>query len=221
MSNRIGRHYDRYNTQSYTEFNRTNFHQNSYKDVYSSSNNQQLSTSQEPEIEYEEVEYFLTISSKDRDSTLYPNVNHYNVSFPKEFKNITSIELIQGIIPDKNNITHEPYLLLRIEELEDVMVSFNRQISDSFAMLQLAPAVSNGRFINLDKRIYENTVKFFKTPKASLTKMTVTITDSDGIPFDFGTDVIGSPQKSLQNTFIFRLVCLEKKRTQIRHRNVF
>jgi hypothetical protein len=183
-----------------------------------------LSVQQEPNIEYEEVNYYLTVSSKERNVSLYPNVNNYVVHFQKEFKNISSVELIQAIIPDRNDVINEPYLLLKIEELEDVMVSNDKHISDAFAILQLAAPSSSGHFIQLDKRIHENTVKYFRIPKASLSKMTIKITDYDGVLFDFldgSTDNVNNPVKAYQNTFVFKIVCLEKKRAQLSHRNVF
>jgi hypothetical protein len=50
--------------------------------------------------------------------------------------------------------------------------------------------------------------------------MTITISDSDGVPFNFGTDS-NPPEKQYQNTFIFRIQTLEKKRSQLNYRNVF
>ena len=112
-------------------------------------------------------------------------------------------------------------MLLKIEELEDVMISNDRHISDSFAILQLAQPTTPGGFIMIDKRIHENTVKYFRAPKASLNKMTVSVTDAYGTPFDFGSDSPSPPIKSLQNTFVFKVIILEKKRNVLEHRNVF
>lgn len=221
MSDRLGSHYNRYVKNTFSEFNSNQFNQNDYKNVYDPSYNKQFSTVQEPEIEYEEVEYYLTVSSKERDTEMYPNPNNYAITFPREFKNIYSIELIQAIIPAQNDPQFEPYLLLHIEELEDVMVSTNRYISDAFAILQMNSPVSAGGFINVDKRIHENTIKYYRIPRATLSKMTVRITDWEGTPFDFGTDAPDPPIKTYQNLFVFRIVCLEKKRTELNHRNVF
>jgi hypothetical protein len=209
--------YDRYNyNPSVSEFNNNNYQNNNYVDAFKSS---QLSVDNEPNIEYEEFEYYLSVSSRDRDDSVYPDVNRYIVKF-REFKNVKSIELIQAIIPDKNNVSQEPYLLLKIDELEDVMVSNDRHISDAFAILQMATPITTGGFIQIDKRIHENTIKNFKNPMASLSKMTVSITDANGGLFDFGSD---SPafQKSLQNTFVFKIVTVEKKYSMLNHRNVF
>lgn len=218
---RLGEHYRRYSNLNYLESNAKKYENNNYNNAYTPSFNQPLSVQQENNIEYEEVVKYLTISSKDRDVNIYPNVSRYSISLQTELKNLVSIELIQAIIPDKNDVLDEPYLLLKIEELEDVMISNDRNVSDSFAILQLATPTTTGGFIMIDKRIHENTIKYFRTPKASLNKLTVTITDAYGTPFNFGSDSPDPPVKNLQNTFVFKVVILEKKRNVLEHRNVY
>lgn len=212
--------YMRYQQYNVSEYDEGSYKTNKYSDAYSQRFNEELSTKNEKSIEYEKVNNYLTISSKDRDIDAYPNSNSYSIKFNDEFKNIFSIELIQSIIPAKNSVETEPYLLLKIEELEDVMISNDRHVSDSFAILQMAPPTTTGGFIQIDKRIHENTTKFFRIPKASLNKLTISITDCFGTLFNFGTDG-PTPLKALQNTFVFRIVTLEKKRDQLNHRNVY
>jgi len=221
MSKRLGEHYNRYSESSFIESNQNQYNNQNYDVVYTNDSNAQYSISQEPDLQYEEKIHYLSISSKDRDVTAYPNVNHYSVKFPNEFKNIHSIELIQGIIPDQNDVQNEPYLLLQVDEIQDVMVSNDKNISNSFAILQLASPTRSGTFIQIDRRIHEYTVKCYDTPKAYLSKMTITILDSSGVPFNFGTDTPSPPNKAFQNTFIFKIVTLEKKRNALNHRNVY
>jgi hypothetical protein len=221
MENRLGEYYKRYTPQNYLESNSEKFSQNRYSNVYQPSANAQLSVQQEPKIEYEVVTKYVTISSKDRDTSIYPSVSRYVVNFPTEIRNIISVELIQGMIPDKNSVLEEPYLLLKIDELDEVMVSSDRNISDAFAILQLACPTTPGGFIMVDRRIHEHTIKYYRIPKAALTKMTVTITDAYGTPFDFGNDSPDPPVKVLQNTFVFKISTLEKKIDQLNNRSVY
>lgn len=221
MSKRLGEHYNRYSDNVFLESNRNQLNNQNYDIVYTNDSNKQYSVSQEPDLQYEEKVHYLTISSKDRDVIAYPNVNHYCLKFPNEFKNIHSIELIQAIIPDQNNVQDEPYLLLQVDEIQDVMVSNDKNISNSFAILQLASPTKAGTFIQIDRRIHEYTVKIYDTPKAYLSKMTITILDSNGTPFNFGTDTPSPPNKTFQNTFIFKIVTLEKQRRVLNHRNVY
>ncbi len=209
----------RYTVPTVSESNFKDFEKNNYQTVFDKEKKNGLSIQQEPTIEYNKIEYYLTISSKDRDIVNYPSCSNYITHLAKEFKNIHSIELIQCIIPDKNNVLHEPFLLLKIQELEDVMISNDIHMSNAFAILQLTSAVSTGYFINTNHHVHENTVKYFITPKHSLNKMTVSITDTDGNIFDFGGS--GSTSKEYQNTFIFRIICLEKSTNVLQHRNVY
>ncbi len=205
------------NDNPWNVYNQNQFDQNDYNNVYTQP--ERLSIQQDPNVEYEEVNHYVTVSSKDRDIVKYPSESNYTITFNQEFKNIYSIELIQAIIPDKSNVTSEPYLLLSVEEIDNVMVSTDRNVSEAFAILQLCPPTTSGSFIQIDKRIHEHVVKYYKTPKATLSRMTVKITDCNGNVFDFGGT--SSLTKAFQNTFVFKIVCLEKKRSQLSHRNVF
>lgn len=223
MSNRIGDHYNRYSQTKYSEYNTKQFDQNNYENVWTKDNNAQFSVKNEQNIEYEETTHYITISSRDRDRSVYTNVNHYCITLQQEFRNVYSVELVQAIIPAKNNSDAEPYLLLDIDEVSDVMISSDKHVSDSFAILQPTVPTTSGGFMQIDKRIHENTIKYYKTPKASLAKMTVSIKDCDGTLFNFGTDTLPPTaiDKSLQNTFVFKIITLEKRRTELNHRGVF
>lgn len=223
MSNRLGEHYNRYSQSAYSEHNTRQYNENDFNNVYNSVSNTQYSLNQEPSIEYEKYTHYLSISSRDRDRSVYSDVNSYSIVFPTEFRNISSVELIQAIIPAKNNAEEEPYLLLQIDEIPDLMVSNDKHISNCFAMLQLAPPISANGFIQIDKRIHENTIKIFKTPKANLSRFTISIKDCNGNLFNFGSDTTlpDNLDKSVQNTFIFKIVTLEKKRSELNNRSVF
>jgi hypothetical protein len=223
MSNRLGDHYNRYSKTQFSEYNNKEYNQNDYTNVYSNATNAQRSLQNENEITYEEYVHYITISSRDRNRSVYSNVNSYNIILPQEFRNIYSVELVQAIIPAKNNSEAEPYLLLDIDELSDVMISNDKHVSNSFAILQPTVPTTVGGFMQIDKRIHENTVKIYKTPKASLSKLTVSIRDCLGNLFNFGTDTVppNAVDKSLQNTFVFKITTLEKRRSELNQRNVF
>lgn len=209
---RLGEHYKRYQVHNIQEHNLDKFGENDYNKMYK--NDAQLSTVQEPNINYDTFEYFLTISSVTRDTVVYPSVSNYSINLDRPFRNIHSIELIQSIIPDKNSVTAEPYLLLQINEIDDVMVAKDQNILNSFAILQLCSPIVAGGFINIDKRIHENVLKVFHTP-ISLSRVSIKIAEFDGSVFDFGGS--GSIDKQYQNTFVFKIVCFEKRRNDFRN----
>lgn len=216
---RLGEHYNRYSRINTDESNKTNYASNDFKDAFSSNFNKQLSVSNEPDITYTEYENYLVVSSGDRDVNLYPKSNNFMINLDEEYRNISRIELIQAIVPDKNNVTSEPYLLLKIKELDNTMQSNNKAVFESFAILQVCSPTVSGSFLQMDKRIYENTILNYKTPKATLSKLTITINDANGIPFEFGGD--GTTNKAYQSLFVFRVVTLETNRQSINTRNLY
>jgi len=219
-SSHLGQNYNRYGSNTINESNLHNYEKNNFNNVFSQNFNQKLSLSAEPDIHYEEKTHYIAISSKNRNLSSSPNVNKYIIQLPTEIRNIYSIELIQAIIPAKNNVQAEPYLLLEIDEIKDVLISSDTTISNSFAMLALAAPITNNGFIQIDNRIHENTVYTFTTPKAVLSKMTISIKNSDGDYFDFGANS-NTLNKDMQNTFIFKIIVGQKKRQELNQRNVY
>lgn len=216
---RIGEHFNRYKRINTDEYNKNQYYSNDFNSVFSNNFNQQLSISQEPDIKYELRENYLIVSSADRDVNTYPSSSNFVIQLEKEYKNIVSIELIQAIVPDKNNVTAEPYLLLKIKELENTMDSNNKQVYDSFAILQVcAPTIPNS-FLQIDKRIFENVTLNYRTPRASLSKLTIQITDASGNIFDFGGS--GTTAKANQSLFVFKIVTSDSNRSLINNRNVY
>ncbi|ARR75032.1 hypothetical protein SAGO17_00114 [Mimivirus AB-566-O17] len=224
-SSRLGQHYTRYpNQTNVSPVNNQPLSQHgNVSQVYSQEGNQQRSLTLEPEIKYDSYEYYLVVRSEDRDTTNYPQPQSYRVPIEHDLKNIYSVELIEGYIPDQNNVTQEPYLILDIPELRDhPMISTSSVISNAFTILQMSSPVTSGYFIWFDKRTHENTVKYYRNSKAQLKHLTINIKDNLGNLFDFGDDTAGSPpNKALQNMFIFKIVVREKTHDTLNYRNVF
>lgn len=222
-SDQLGEHYYRYGENPWSASNFQQYQQNSTNQVYSPAANQQRSVALEPEIKYDYYVKYLVVRSQDRDVANYPQPQQYKINFENTgFRNIHSIELITAIIPDQNNVTQEPYLLLDIPELRDEpMDCVDTNVSNSFTMLQMAQAISSGYFISIDKRTHENIIKYYRTPKARLDHLTINIRNLDGNLFSFGDDTAGSPpNKSLQNVFIFKIVTKEKSHSTLNYRTV-
>lgn len=220
FQNKLSEPYNRYTKVQLDSNNVSNFDQNNRTVVFNKESNAQYSVIQEPKIEYQTKDSFLVVSSHDRDHNVYPSTSSYQIQFQKEYKNVTSIELIQAIVPNQNNVDEEPYLVLQIDEVNEVMDSNDDTISKGFALMGLVP--SSGPFLYLDKCIHENTVKNYVQPKASLDRMTIHIRKYDGSLFDFGSDTPPpNKNKNRQTTFIFKVQTMEKTRASLNHRNVF
>ena len=108
-----------------------------------------LSIAQEPDIEYELTTHYLAIESKSRDITAYPQPGNYRITFGDSYKNVKAIELMAATIPDKNSVSAEPYLVLKIDEFDN-LESGNTNTDNAFTLLQLNTPNSSGNFIDLD-----------------------------------------------------------------------
>jgi hypothetical protein len=217
-NNSIGTPYQRYNSPNWSQsLADRSLINNDFNEAFRS---EELSVLNEPGLEYEKRIRFVSVSSLDRNTNDYPNPNYYMMNLQETFRNVYRIELVQAIIPDQNNVNLQPFLLLNISEIDNVITTNNLALSNSFAVLQSAPAVVNNAFINTDKRIHENIPKIFTPPKASLEKMTISIRDYAGNLFNFGTDT--TPKNiNLQNWFFFKITTLEKKMDVLQQRNVY
>jgi hypothetical protein len=182
-----------------------------FKTVFSNENNFQYSESTEGSIEYEEKEEYLIVTSKSRNVTQFPSTSSFSVELDNEFRNIRSITLVQAILPDKGNVTQEPYLLLQINEIDNVMESPDNIIQKSFAFLCTNTATEPGYFITIDRSVHENTPKVYKDLKSSLSRLTLRLVDSTGTTFNFGNPV-NPLDKAYQTTFVFKITTVEKKR---------
>ena len=99
------------------------------------------------------------------------------------------------------------------------MDSNNKQIADSFAILQIcSPTISNS-FLQIDKRIFENVTLNYKIPKANLSKLTIQILDAEGNIFNFGGN--GTVTKAYQCLFVFKIITSDSNRQQLQNRNIY
>lgn len=165
----------------------------------------------------------VTVSSHNRDRSLYPNLSSYTVKFSDtdnqaghvigmSFKNVYSVELISAVYPNTNSAVDEPYLALVIDELDTSSTFSNNQALDN-AFARLFPfdvTVAAGKFI------YNATTKnkiIFRAGStlASLDRITISIRTVDNALFNFGVDAVppAAPTKNLQNYFTFRITTLE------------
>lgn len=222
-SDNLGKHYQRYTENPWTTSNYDSFENHNTSQVYSKQANEQKSLTLEPSIKYDFYEYYLIIRSQDRDLQNYPQPQNYRIPLETTFKNIHSIELISGYVPDQNNADQEPYILLDIPELRDnPMECINKSVANSFAILQMSPPVKDNYFIWIDKRTHENTIKYYRNPKARLDTITIQLKNTEGQLFSFGDDTAGTPpNKSLQNMFTFKIITKEKSHDTLNYRAVF
>ena len=177
--------------------------------------------------------WFLSIDSSDRDRAKYPNPFKYTIHMTgssdhenvtgHRFKNVYSIELISAVLPNVDEIKDELYIILDIEELEDIgFDSSNQNLKGAYAKLVMQTHI-NDNFLLLDsdnsrplKRIY------YPAPKASIDRLTIKLMKPNGDIIDLGpdSDPDQPPIKDIQNSFTFRIITKVPDTAPLGHRNV-
>jgi hypothetical protein len=172
---------------------------------------------QEQEIVYTETVSYLHLNSSDRNVTSYPSVNNYRIDSDEVFKNIHSIELIAASVANQNSVLNNPYLILKIDGLDHLNFS-NRNTNRGFATLYLK--YTTGAHVQSEFSPIQRSVLKFKHPLASLSSITLSILKPDGTLFSFGESA-ADVTVAYSNSFMLKIVTLEKSRSKINNRAVF
>lgn len=166
----------------------------------------------DPEIMYELERRFYHVSSISRDRNLYPDAASFRISFPEPVREILSIELAGGVLPNAGNISSDGYLLLDIPELNHVHSSDGNRY---FAILGLQHHPSN-MFYNLDKSNLSGMPVTFKPVKARLDSLTVNLRHPDGSLVAFGAEDPTQPFNfAVQTSLLFDVRIRAKRRQNI------
>jgi hypothetical protein len=172
-------------------------------------------TKQEIDIEYTSVVNYFHINSSERNVTSYPKVNNYKISSEISFRNIVSIEIVAASVANQNSVLSNPYLVLKIDGLDHIN---GNRFGKFFSTLYLKN--TTGAHIQPELDILKNNTLFFKTPLASLENFSIQILKPDGTLCDFG-EANGDVTTAYSNSFLFKIVTLEKSRVDLRNRSVY
>ena len=176
-----------------------------------------------------EKSFYITIDSKDRNTTTHTSPNEYVIKFGSSsgdtsgfilsgYQNVISIELVEAILIDtsstpgsSDNGSNFPYLLLEIQELGSMFQGTNDNISKSLAILKDYTLQNGYKYYKLaGGTVDERIIKVFN-PRITLSKMTVKICLPNGTEFAFGSS--NDSNADTVNCFIFKIKTLEKKLT--------
>lgn len=163
-------------------------------------------------------EYYINVDSRDRNRSIWTSSNRFEVHFNPNssytgaqifcnYKNIISIELVNVIYPNTNNVLNQQYLYLNIPEING-MIETTSGGQRYFA--KLIPSNMSGQFIyNTD--LVERTKRMYPFPDSRLHKLTIEFRKPSGELFDFGTDTIppNEPNPLLQTSLMFKIVVKE------------
>lgn len=163
----------------------------------------------DPEIQYDYERKFIFVSSSSRDRVQYPDPAHFKVQLPEVYRDVVSVELSGGVLPNQGGIHADGYLLLDIPELNHIS---NVDGTSLFGILGLQYHPNTG-FFNLDKSNTSSMPASFRPAKGRLDSLTITMRHPDGSQVLFGDEDPSAPANLTgQAAFTFEI------RTRVRRR---
>lgn len=139
----------------------------------------------------------VVIDSRDRNTTAFPNKNKFAFHFDpsntfegaalyRQFHNISSIRLVECIVPDFSSTA--PYLTLVIPELDETLSGTNDVLKKAFTVLLPDRIFSNMVHCRTDGMPFCK--KIWNPPKGSFHRWTLEFYNPDGTEHTFGTGEI-------------------------------
>lgn len=117
--------------------------------------------------------FYLSIDSRDRDRSLYPDPHSYVVPFADTLTNVVQVELVYA---QYDKYTDEFYMNMVIEECAPNSIASNTRASNVKAFTQLPLTQIHNEY---HRGMYRS-IKFFDPPKAKLDRLTITFLTTRG-----------------------------------------
>ena len=155
------------------------------------------------DLQYELETVYLFVSSTMRDRKQYLDPANFRVELSETFRDIVSIELQGGVLPNGGGIAGDGYVLLDIPELNHIQGANGEKY---FGILTLQPHPNAG-FLNLDRGCLMGVPAVFKPVKGRLSSFTISLRHPDGSLVSFGNEDPLQPANfahQTQFTFIIR-----------------
>lgn len=159
----------------------------------------------------------ITIDSRDRNRSQYPNTNKFRVKFnpgPNEAvasllfspRKVVSIRLAECTLPSVAKTYR--YITLVIPEIEDTMIGTGDKVRKSFTTL--VPTnyeIGTGDWIRIQVKDLCNCMRIFDPPKERLSNLTFEFYAPDETLVDFGTDTSSptGPNELVQVFMVFEI----------------
>lgn len=145
-------------------------------------------------VDYEILTQHVYVSSADRDITAYHDAGTFQVAV--DFREVTSVSLVGGVVPNISGVATQPYLILSIPEINHVeSLGTMRGVA---SIIQFANHVSTDTFFNIDGRISGVSPREYKPVKSKLSTLTVNLLNANGTPVVLGTGISPANQLLLQ-----------------------
>lgn len=167
------------------------------------------------------VEYYVSIDSRNRNRALWPSSSRFEVRFEphasyegatihRAFKNVESIEVVEVIYPNTNNVLDQMYLLLAIPELDGNIECSDGSLNRPLA--KLVPSYTIGNYVVCKYTDDDSRPrKEFQSPGGRIDKMTLEFRSYDNTIFSFGTDAIepSNPNPLLQVSVTLKVTVVQ------------
>lgn len=132
---------------------------------------------------------YITLNSSDRNRKIWPTTSEFQLRTGQTYNNIQSIKLISCVVPNRNNVLDQPYLLVDIREIEGTYDAASAPSQRAFSKIYFQEAPGPEKFLRLDKGVGDPLTRvYWPTPKASLDRFTISFRTYDGQLFSFGDD---------------------------------
>ena len=159
------------------------------------------------ELEYNIYSNYVKISSTDRDRTIYPGTAKFKIRLPYEYKDIYSISLAAGILPNLDNISTDAYTYLKIQDMNHIKLSDG---DDVFGVMILHTA-NTTNFYNIDKSSTNNMPRRYLELKPRLAELSIELLHPNKTPINFGTEgSVGPVNEAIQTSFTFEIKTVRK-----------
>lgn len=172
---------------------------------------------QNKDIKYDIITSYIHVNSSDRDTSKYPKVNNYRITFDNVLKNVHSIEIVSASLANQGSPLANPYLVLSLDGLNHITFS-NNSSKKGFSTLYLPNTTAAHIIPDLD--LSGGNIYFFKTPLSTLNQFDIQIYGPNGTLFNFG-ESNGDTTVTYSNSFLFKIKTLVKSRDSLNNRAVF
>jgi hypothetical protein len=158
------------------------------------------------EKETKEIEYIISLDSKDRNIEKWPNPNEFRIEFApisdginnkfkngyinRSFNNVISVQLVSAIFPKKScdgdNLEDYPYLILELDELGSNYEGTNKHSNKAFAKITFD--IDCGKYKRFNSENNGEFIKYFN-PRRAISRLTLRVLKPVGELYNFGTDI--------------------------------
>lgn len=156
---------------------------NTYRNNYTEPPPQPLSLSTQPEFITEKR--YVHLSSATRNRYVYTNPARFRYDLTPNLRNVKSVKVIQGTLPNITAVNTHPVIFLDIDDFN--YISIQGLGIDVVAALTLESSTATG-FLNIDTKVLKCIQPPTQNMRDKVEYLTVTLRDGNGTVLTLGTE---------------------------------